>query len=91
MARSLALMSSFTRLRIRTIVSSSGVDSSTVSLQHTVVLPCVEPESSKRIRASARHGQTVGAQVGWGLWLTALSAAVLCLTGLTVAKQTRRT
>ncbi len=34
--------------------------------------------------------RTIGAQVGWGLWLTALSSAVLCLTGLTVAKQTRR-
>jgi len=34
--------------------------------------------------------RTIGAQVGWGLWLTALASAVLCLTGLTVAKQTRR-
>ncbi|WP_418345935.1 DUF2510 domain-containing protein [Rhodococcus pyridinivorans] len=34
--------------------------------------------------------RTVGVQIGWGLWLTALSSAVLCLTGLTVAKQTRR-
>lgn len=35
--------------------------------------------------------RTIGAQVGWGLWLTGLCSAVLCLTGLTVAKQTRRT
>ncbi|USI92898.1 DUF2510 domain-containing protein [Rhodococcus pyridinivorans] len=34
--------------------------------------------------------RTIGAQVGWGLWLTGLSSAVLCVTGLTVAKQTRR-
>lgn len=34
--------------------------------------------------------RTIEAQVGWGLWLTALSSAVLCLTGQTVAKQTRR-
>ncbi|WP_083584003.1 DUF2510 domain-containing protein [Rhodococcus zopfii] len=34
--------------------------------------------------------RTVGAQVGWGLWLTGLSSAVLCVTGLTVAKQTHR-
>ncbi|MFV9431595.1 MULTISPECIES: DUF2510 domain-containing protein [Rhodococcus] len=34
--------------------------------------------------------RTVGVQIGWGLWLTALSSAALCLTGLTVARQTRR-
>lgn len=34
--------------------------------------------------------RTVGAQVGWCLWLTGLSSAVLCVTGLTVAKRTRR-
>ncbi len=34
--------------------------------------------------------RTIGIQVGWGLWLVAISSATLFLTGLTVAKQTRR-
>lgn len=34
-------------------------------------------------------GKTVGAQVGWGLWLVLLSAIVLCFNGTTVAKQSK--
>lgn len=34
-------------------------------------------------------GNTVGAQVGWGLWLVLLSSVVLCFNATTVAKQSR--
>jgi hypothetical protein len=35
-------------------------------------------------------GETIGVQIGWGLWLMAISSAVLCLTSTTVAKQLRK-
>lgn len=34
-------------------------------------------------------GRTIGAQVGWGLWLVLLSAVVLCFNATTVAKQSK--
>ncbi|WP_280397403.1 hypothetical protein [Nocardia carnea] len=37
------------------------------------------------LRGRSDGGGEVGLQVGWGLWLVALSAAVLCLTSTMVA------
>lgn len=34
-------------------------------------------------------GETIGIQIGWGLWLVAISSAILFLTSTTVAKKPR--
>lgn len=41
-------------------------------------------------RTTELFGREVGAQVGWGLWMAALSAAALCLTASTVAKHVKK-
>lgn len=40
-------------------------------------------------RTAELLGREVGPQVGWGLWMVVLSAAALCLTASTVAKQVK--
>ncbi|MGN5237184.1 hypothetical protein [Rhodococcus sp. SJ-3] len=32
-------------------------------------------------------GETIGVQIGWGLWLLLLSSAVLCLTSSSILKR----
>lgn len=34
-------------------------------------------------------GETIGIQIGWGLWLVAIASAILLLTSTTVAKKPR--
>lgn len=34
-------------------------------------------------------GETIGVQIGWGLWLVVISSAILFLTSTTVAKKPR--